>query len=130
MLTTSHKSTQSCYICGAKPSEMNNSVINKQPNPEFYKYGLSSLHALIKMFECLLHIAYRLDIKKWAIRDKQDKELFQARKKDIQAKFKNDMGLIDDKRWLSIIYQTYVNTDSVIAKVETYESIVQNAQIL
>jgi hypothetical protein len=29
----------------------------------FYNFGLSTLHAWIRFFECLLHIAYRLEFK-------------------------------------------------------------------
>lgn len=93
---TSHKSTQSCYICGAKPSEMNNVNIVKEPNSAFYSYGLSSLHAWIKTLECMLHIAYRLELKKYMIRQPTDKESVANRKKDIQMRFKNEMGLIID----------------------------------
>lgn len=48
-----------CYICGAKPSEMNDlkRVANKIVIEEHLKYGLSSLHAWIRCLEFLLHVA-------------------------------------------------------------------------
>lgn len=33
----------------------------------FYNFGLSTLHAWIRFFECLLHIAYRLEFKQWQV---------------------------------------------------------------
>lgn len=53
------------YICGAKPSEMNNleKVANKIVIEEDMKYRLSSLHAWIRSLEFLLHVAYNLDFK-------------------------------------------------------------------
>jgi len=34
---------------------------------ESLKFGLSTLHAWIQFFECLLHISYRLEIKTWSV---------------------------------------------------------------
>lgn len=66
---TGTKSTQKCYICGATPKVMNNTT---QTFPEDiienYSYDLSPLHALIRSFECLIHIAYRLDFQKRQVR--------------------------------------------------------------
>lgn len=36
-------------------------------NEESLKFGLSTLHAWIRFFECLLHVAYRLEFKTWAV---------------------------------------------------------------
>lgn len=46
--------------------------------------------------ECLLHVAYRLDVKCWQVRKPHDKESVADRKKHIQEAFKNQMGLIID----------------------------------
>ena len=56
---------------------------------------LSTLHAWIRFFECLLHISYRLEVKKRQIR-KQDRENVQQRKHLIQEKFRKEMGLVAD----------------------------------
>lgn len=61
-----------------------------------YKFGISSLHALIRTMECLLNIAYRLDIKVWQVRGNVNKDAFQKRKEAIIKKFKT-IGLIIDK---------------------------------
>lgn len=34
------------------------------------KFGLSTLHCWIRFFECLLHLSYRLDFKKWQVTTK------------------------------------------------------------
>lgn len=58
----SNSSSQNCHLCHATPKMMNNiEEVRKRPivadNMEF---GISSLHAWIKCFECLLHISYGL----------------------------------------------------------------------
>lgn len=55
-------STESCNICDALPTEMNdldliNSKVCKEEN---YCYGISSLHCWIRFFECIIHIAYKI----------------------------------------------------------------------
>lgn len=78
-ILTDTKGSANCYICGAKPSEMNSLVLKKPIQSENYGYGLSTLHAWIKTFECLLHIAYRLTLKVWAVREPHKAEF--ARRK-------------------------------------------------
>lgn len=88
---------QNCYICGAKPSEMNEvSIAAKVSNPEAYSYGLSSLHCWIRCFECLIHISYRLPFKTWQVRGAEKKAAFEERKKNIQSEFRSKMGLLVD----------------------------------
>ena len=61
-----NKSSQVCYICGASPKEINHiDVIQKrQVDYSTFAFGLSTLHAWIRFFECILHVAYRrLDCK-------------------------------------------------------------------
>lgn len=92
------KSNASCYLCLAKPTEMNrlDIVTSKTTSSDAYEFGLSSLHARINCMECLLHIAYRLDFKQWAARTNEHKEMMQARKKVIQDKFKDELNLLID----------------------------------
>lgn len=63
------KSSQKCFVCGALPKEMNDieRVINRSVNKNTLQFGLQPLHAQIRCFEYIFHIAYRIDIKKWAI---------------------------------------------------------------
>lgn len=89
--------TMKCYICGATPKEMNsNKVLEKVPNNDQYRFGLSTLHLWIRIFECLLHISYRLPFKKWQAKG-ENKEIFENTKKRIQNEFKSKLGLIIDK---------------------------------
>lgn len=92
------KSNAACYLCLAKPTEMNNlnTVTSKIVSPGVYAFGLSSLHARINVMECLLHISYRLDFKKWSARGENYQELLQTRKKLIQDRFKDDLNLLID----------------------------------
>lgn len=92
------RSNATCYLCLAKPTEMNrlDAVTSKTVSSDIYEFGLSSLHARINCMECLLHIAYRLDFKQWAARRNEHKEMLQTRKKCIQDKFKDELNLLID----------------------------------
>lgn len=95
---TNNKSCSTCFLCGAKPSQMNSAaVFEREIKEEHYKYGLSTLHARIKFFECVLHIAYKLPVKKWRTAAEDEKKLISIRKHEIQNNFKEKMGLIVDK---------------------------------
>lgn len=89
-------SSQVCYICGATP-KTTNYMRNKKSVVENCKFGLSTLHVRIRFVECLLHILYHLHARKWQMRTKQDKEIFEYRKKEIQKEFRNKMALIVDQ---------------------------------
>ena len=90
------KSSQTCYICGLTPKQMN-SKENKPVIPENYGFGLSTLHAWIRSFECLLHISYKLNIKSWQAKGSELKDAVKERKAEIQRRFKLEMGLIVDR---------------------------------
>lgn len=64
-------SCSTCYLCGAKPSEMNdiNKILNRNIDINVYNYRISSLHARIHCMEFLLHVSYNLPFKKWSVRD-------------------------------------------------------------
>lgn len=92
------KSNAVCYICLAKPSEMNDlrAVEKRVTSPDMLEFGISSLHARINVMECLLHISYRLEIKKWSIKGKEDQNVRDAKKKTVQDRFKSELGLLID----------------------------------
>lgn len=94
---TETASSQTCYICGATPKTMNLDSTKQLPEPENYGFGISTLHAWIRTFECLLHISYRLNIKKWQVKTAEEKADMKQRKLDIQNGFKEEMGLIVDR---------------------------------
>lgn len=64
------RSAQTCYFCGAKPKEMNDITkdIKRPYNRKSVDYGLSILHAHLRIFECLLHKSYRLNLNMWHVR--------------------------------------------------------------
>lgn len=93
-----NKSSSTCVLCGAKPSEMNRMPIFERPvNEGCYKYGLSTLHAWIKCFECILHIAYKQSIKTWRKTGKEMSDQVDEKIRIIQDRFKKEMGLIVDR---------------------------------
>lgn len=87
-----------CDICLARPVEMNNLALikGKTKNGDMYQYGLSSLHAWIRAMECLLHISYRLDVKKWQIKGEEMKKRVAERKKEVQNAFRLGTGMMID----------------------------------
>ena len=95
---TKTQSSMRCYICQASPKEMNNlkKINTKVVNEEYYSYGMSSLHAWIRCFECLIHISYNIPFKTWSIRNPESKLQRENRKKEIQNKFRSKLGLLVD----------------------------------
>ena len=91
-------STQSCSICKATPRVMNNlNILQTLPiNIDFYQYGISNLHAWIRCMECILHIAYRLEVKKWQMRSVAEKSQYEDRKKMIKKKLKEELNILVD----------------------------------
>lgn len=92
---TNTASAAVCYICKAKPSEMNHLDIisTKTIDSEAFKLGISSLHARIKFMECILHISYNMPFQKWSAIESKNKILKQENKQRIQAAFKERMNL-------------------------------------
>lgn len=96
---TNTASTQRCYICNATSKDFNDidKVLKNDINVENLDYGISSLHAWIRLFECCLHVSYKLETKKWQARVAEDKESVKLRKKNIQTGFRIQLGLIIDQ---------------------------------
>lgn len=94
---TQTASTQKCFICGATPKMFNNieAMIAKPINTDNLEFGLSVLHGWIRMFECLVHLAYKLPIQKWQARG-GEKQIVAENKARIQKEFKERCGLIID----------------------------------
>ncbi|XP_030748937.1 uncharacterized protein LOC115877013 [Sitophilus oryzae] len=90
-------SSMTCPICNATISKMNDiaSARSRHIDNESLQFGLSVLQAYIRCFKCLLHIAYRLELKVWKV-TKENKEPFERKKRTVQAEFKNKMGLSVD----------------------------------
>ena len=58
---TETASSQRCVLCGVTPKDMNDLQLVRQLSPrnEHFQFGLSTLHAWIRLFECIVHIGYR-----------------------------------------------------------------------
>jgi len=95
---TSTKSAMKCYICGSTSKDFNKieKMIDIKTNDLNLKFGLSILHAWIRFFECLLHLSYKIGIKKWQARGGEEKRKVLENKKRIQEKFKSKLGLLVD----------------------------------
>lgn len=53
-------------------------------------------HSWIRFFECILHISYRLEIKSWQARGAENKNKVAEKKKEVQEKFRSELGLLVD----------------------------------
>lgn len=97
-ILASNKATQKCYICHATSKDMNNlNLIRQRPcDPQTFSFGLSTLHAQIRLMECVLHIAYRLEVQKWQCRKTEEKQNVAARKLTIINRFRTETGLLLD----------------------------------
>lgn len=93
---TQTTSTMRCYICGASSKELNDLTIKRDVDADALSFGLSTLHARIRLFESILHLSYKLTVKKWQLRSNVDKAIVKERKKIIQEKFRRETGLIVD----------------------------------
>lgn len=100
-ILTGTNSTQSCPICGASPKQFMSIRDLKspvfEPKPSTLKYGVSPLHAWIRFLEFVLHLSYRIAIKKWQVRNPEDKNTIKQRKQEIQKNFWEKMGLHIEK---------------------------------
>lgn len=90
---TGTKSTLRCYICGATSKEFNDISVSRPVKKETLRFGLSILHARIRLFETLLHIAYKIPVKDLPAKSDSDKLLIQENKERIQDEFKRKLGL-------------------------------------
>ncbi|XP_053951971.1 uncharacterized protein LOC128859204 [Anastrepha ludens] len=94
----SNTSSMKCFICGAKPTEMNNieECVGRDVQEKYFEFGLSPLHSYIRFFEYFLHISYKLDVKLWQVRSGELKSIVLKKKHQIQAEFREKMGLLVD----------------------------------
>lgn len=94
---TGTKSTSRCYICGATSKDFNKLDYTRDVNFSAIEFGISVLHARIRVFECILHLAYKLKVQKYRERkSKEEKDIEDQTKKEIQRRFRLETGLIID----------------------------------
>lgn len=92
-------SSQRCLICNVGPKDMNKNCepCNNTLRVQHYSFDLSPLHCRIRFMECVLHISYWLEIKKWQAKTPEEKESVQRRKTFIQDKFFQNVGIKVDQ---------------------------------
>lgn len=66
-------------------------------NEDAFKYGLSTLHAWIRSMEMILHISYNLGFQKWSASTPENKKIKEEKKKYVQTRFRELLGLHIDK---------------------------------
>ena len=93
---TNTASTMRYYICGLTSKDFNDLNKKTTESRETLKFGLSILHARIRFFESLLHISYKIPIKKWQARTEEDKKILAGKKQKIQNAFKDELELLVD----------------------------------
>nr|CAI5845266.1 unnamed protein product [Callosobruchus analis] len=96
---TGASSSQACNICKVSPKDINNldKVLARASNVSEYKFGISILHAYLRCFEYVLHIAYNMDSKQWQARGDDAKNEVKERKRQIINSFHEKMGFIVDQ---------------------------------
>jgi hypothetical protein len=95
---TSTSFAQVCYVCSAVPKQINRieEIVKRDVDITTYRFGLSTLHAWIRFLECLFHISYGSEIKRWQARG-EDQRKVQNKKETIHDLFKKEMGLLFDR---------------------------------
>lgn len=53
------------YICGATSKDFDDLNLKKELRSTATEFGLSVLHARIRIFESILHLSYKLSVKKY-----------------------------------------------------------------
>ena len=88
-----------CNVCGATPNAMNDLsvVTSRQVRSEILQFGLSTLHAWIRVFECVLHISYKLPIKKWRTGNEREKAEVSERQRLVRRRLRDEMQLVVDQ---------------------------------
>jgi hypothetical protein len=85
-----------CDVCGNTSKDFNDLEKKGHENPATFKFGLSILHARIRLFESLLHLAYKIPLQKWQARSADEKQSVKDTKAKIQKAFKSELGLLVD----------------------------------
>ena len=98
---TDHASTQSCFICQAKPNDFNN--LTNFTSGKFsedldcLKHGISPLHQWIRCLDAILHLGYKLGTGRWRMNKALgDESVIQTKKRQIQKELKEKLGLVVD----------------------------------
>lgn len=105
-------SAQRCFLCEATPKQFNDidAMLKKNVKTDNLRFGISTLHAWIRFFECFLHISYKIDVEKWQrsrvkkeaneekkAKAKEINEKIDKKKRDVQEQFRSQLGLVVDR---------------------------------
>lgn len=94
---TNTNSSQTCYLCKSKPTEMNDLSNSKHSNisTDYLQYDLTTMHAWMKFLECVLNISYKLELKKPNIRNisTEQAEVIEKRRKMVHNKLHTTLGI-------------------------------------
>ena len=97
---TDTASSLRCFLCGASSKHLNDveSLVADFPTDEskLVYGGIADLHAWLRAFDAINSLSDKLTVKKWSIRNKEDKATVAARKLARQAAFKEKLGLLVD----------------------------------
>ncbi|KAL4120909.1 hypothetical protein QTP88_013516 [Uroleucon formosanum] len=125
---TSTSSTIRYYICGNTSKNFNNLNIEKEINNDALKFGLSILHARIRLFEHIIHLVYKLPIKKWqaslsSIRPKPQKKPLDdvLPTKDISEEYNQKDDEMDDENSFLYEYSTFTKIMLLYSKNTNWE---------
>lgn len=90
-------STLRCYLCKATSKQFNDidKMIELPIVEDYLSFGISVLHAWIRLFECLLHVAYKLPAKTWRS-DQSTEHIIKQNRLRIQNEFRDMAGMIVD----------------------------------
>ncbi|KAL4152921.1 hypothetical protein QTP88_000754 [Uroleucon formosanum] len=96
---TDTTSTLRCFLCGTISKQFNliDEMVKREVKTDNLSFGISVLHGWIRFFECLLHLSYKLPLKKWQARGDVEKKIVLENKLRIQKEFKEKLGLLVDK---------------------------------
>ncbi|XP_003738064.1 uncharacterized protein LOC100897229, partial [Galendromus occidentalis] len=121
---TDTKSPQTCYICKRTQKQRRASSVLPPDVIENYRFGLSTVHAWIRVFEFLLHVAYRLELQNKRLNKREQGEV-KARKREIQEQFKARLSpRVDQPR------QGFGNTNDENTARRFFEKSAESASIL
>ncbi|KAK9695235.1 hypothetical protein QE152_g32689 [Popillia japonica] len=72
---TGTTSAQRCFLCKATSKQFNDidNIIKMDITTDNLRFGISTLHAWIRFFECCLHLSYKLPTEKWQARQEEAK---------------------------------------------------------
>ena len=97
--------TKESYICGLRDKDLSDvdKTLRTPINKSNLKYGVSSLHAWIRCFECLYALSTKLSIcQSQARKNDGTQEIVQTQKKYIKELFKKEMNLrVDEPKQLA-----------------------------